>query len=379
MIVAVLFNSDHPKYKGCYGYPICKTILRSGVLQSANRHMKISIGDVLLYSHSKTKSQYFELAERTFFGHPFQMLLEDKLRSTYLTSTVFAWVIQNITLEIAEKLHNALRKDNAYLGMHGVNFSYPPHLVFYKNLIGEKYRIIGNSCRIFYSMGEEDTVYDTEKEDIRSLGFSEVEWEDSGARGTIFDNYDTLEHFKQIDDFIVEVSESLTGGENQAFELTMILSDLNPKLFNTLGAAVRALKRIQNEEDIAQVGLSGRRYLEQLADVLFQPRDEMFNGRKVTKEKYKNRLWAFIEESFSEECDKDIRIEEIGKEVDRLIEIFNAVLHSDADIKKIKKAFGDLTILSIELLTLQPVYKNDPYFAYELNIKNFLHEVLEEK
>ena len=212
---------------------------------------------------------------------------------------------------------------------------------------------------------------------FRSLGFSEVEWEDNGARGTIFDNYDTLEHFEQIDDFIAEVAESLPDGENQAFELTMILSDLNPKLFNTLGAAVRALKRIQNEEDIAQVGLSGRRYLEQLADALFQPRDEMFNGRKVTKEKYKNRLWAFIEESFPEERDKDTRIKEIGEEVDRLIEIFNSVLHSDADIKKIKKAFGDLTILSIKLLTLQPVYKNDPYFAYELNIKNFLYKALE--
>src|SRR5580700_6186375 len=74
----------------------------------------------------------------------------------------------------------------------------------------------------------------------------------------------------------------------------MILDDLNPALFDALGAAVDVLRRARTEEHVAQVALSGRRYLEQLADVLFPAQEKEHNGRKVGRAEFKNRIWAFI-------------------------------------------------------------------------------------
>lgn len=269
MNTAVLFNSDHPKYGGVYGWDIQDAIFSSNILQESNRHMKVSVGDVLILSYARKAEAYIDLCERTYFWHSWQKLLAEKLRSTYLKQTVYAWVIQNITAETAERLHSSLIEDQSYLGIHAVDFAYPVHLALYRNSMIPKCRINGRTCHLFFSMGEEDSKYDSGIEELRQTGFDNVAWEDYGARQTIFDNFDTLEHFQQIKEFSNTISPQLPGGEDHAGELAMLLEDLNPRLFNTLGAAVKALARAQNEEDLAHVALSGRRYLEQLADVLF--------------------------------------------------------------------------------------------------------------
>jgi hypothetical protein len=49
MNVAFLFNSDDPKYGGIYGDPIRNTVFGLGIVQASNRHMKVAVGDVLIY------------------------------------------------------------------------------------------------------------------------------------------------------------------------------------------------------------------------------------------------------------------------------------------------------------------------------------------
>jgi len=48
MKIAVLFNSDHPQYECMYGDYIRNQIFSSDILQLSNRHLKISLGDVLI-------------------------------------------------------------------------------------------------------------------------------------------------------------------------------------------------------------------------------------------------------------------------------------------------------------------------------------------
>src|SRR5262245_35768888 len=146
MRIAVLFNSDHPKYRGFYGRPIRDTILSTGVIQRSGRHVKVKIGDVLIYSHSKTRLDLKHIGEATFFSHPWQLFISNKLRSTYQESTIYAWVIQNIDEETARTLHESLSSNDAYLGMHAVDLTNPAHLVLYRNSLIGRYRIQGSVC-----------------------------------------------------------------------------------------------------------------------------------------------------------------------------------------------------------------------------------------
>jgi hypothetical protein len=378
MIIAVLFNSDDPKFNGFYGPPICDLIFGTSVLQSSGRHMKISHGDVLIGKYSKNQSDYERIAEVTFFSNTWSRIKTDRIRSTYMKETVWAWVIQNATHEIAEKLDLELSSDSSYLGLHAVDYSQPVQLVLYRNLMPHYCRIHGAVCTLPYSMGNLDEKNEIDAEHLLTLGFSKVEWEDLGAQGTIFDNYDNLEHFQQVRDVQRIFSDGLAGGDYEAEEMVMFLEDVNPRLFYALGAAVRVLKEANNEENFAQIGLSARRYLEQLADVLFPPRPDLYNGKKVTVDKHKNRIWAFIADAVSPSLDnRDLVISRIGNKVDRLFSKVNSILHSESDRASTVEMFIDIAKLSIELFQLDPAGVRRPYDPYKKSLESFLLEALD--
>lgn len=368
MNIALLFNSDDPKYDGFYGDPIKESVFGLGLIQSDGRHMIVSVGDVLIYSHSSTWDEYDSLTQRTYYSNTWSLLLDDRLRATFRRCTVYALTFHNMTEKLALKLHTSLTEDQAYLGAMEVKYTYGPHLALFRNMMISRYRVQGDTCRLFYSMSEEDgkDIYDADA--MRLLGYNDVDWEDRGAHHTIFDNYDTLEHFEQIEDFQAIVAPFLPDGKFDACELTMVLEDLNPRLFNILGSAAVALNRARHEEDVAQAAISGRRFIEKLADALFPAKVENYNGRIVNQAKYKNRLWAYISDNINDET----RVSCIGKEVERLDEEFNAGLHGDRDKGRILKAFCDVAILTRTLLELNPKEARKPYYAFEKEISDFL-------
>lgn len=380
MIIAVLFNSDDPKFEGYYGPPIRDRIFDTYVLQSSKRHMKVKHGDVLIYSHAQTHENYERIAEAIYFGAMWSRVKAERIRASYMRETIWAWIIQNVTHKIAEDLDVALSSESSYLGLHAVDYSYPPHLALYRNSMPAYCRIIGTTCTLPYSMGNEDEINEFEAEHLLTLGFTKVDWEDRGAHGTIFDDYNTLEHFHQVRDVQAVFARGLPEGDYEAEELVMLLEDLNPRLFNTLGAAVRAVSRAQNEEDIAHVGISGRRYIEQLADVLFAPRVELHNGRGVTKDKFRNRIWAFIDQAVASSAEnRDTEVRRRGLEVDRLIDEVNSILHGTPDKARALRILFDLAKLSIDLLQLDPISTRRPYDAFNEKVLNFLRESLDDK
>ncbi len=335
-----------------------------GVIQKSDRHMKISVGDVLTYGRPP------ELLYRTYFSHTMNNYIGERLHSTFNRATVYALIFENVTLSIAHELHEGLTNDEAYIGYTEVDYSYGPHLALFRNSMILRYRVQGKTCRIFYTMGEEDEKDRFELQSLQNLGFSDVDWEDKGAHKTIFDDYDTIEHFTQVESFKRMFSPYLEGGADGSSELAMILEDLNPKLFNVLGAAVAALERARHEEDVAQVAISGRRYLEKLADVLFPPSDISYKGKKVGSGQYKNRIWAYVDSNV-EDADN---LKVIGLQVDRLVEEFNAGLHSDRDRNQMLSTLVQLASLTAILLSLNPSEARKPYYAFEERILEFMKD-----
>jgi hypothetical protein len=359
MIIAVLFNANDSSFGCDYGTPIQKKILSSGILQNSNRNIKVGMGDLLIRQEAKSKSEQMEAIKQTLFLMPKDFLLIDELCHAIAESDIFACVIQNVTETIMIELHKLLKDYPPYLGSHVVDFSLNYHFAFYQYYIGEKYRIRGNICSLFFSeMGGDEKPY-WHEEELLSLGFENIDFEDVGFRLSLLDDYQTIEHYKKVKEFTQLVSNHIDN--YAAFELSMTLNDINPPFFNVFNAMLRSLNDAKNKEDIAQVCLSARRYFEQLADILFEPQDELYRGRKVKSGDYKNRIWAFISDNLE---GKD-NVKKLGTKLDDLIKIFNKGLHDKLTLSEISSAILELARFSGEILSLKPLYKEVNFSAYQ--------------
>ncbi|TCS35622.1 hypothetical protein EDC30_11091 [Paucimonas lemoignei] len=380
MNVAFLFNSDDPSLGGYYGPPVMNLVLGAGVIQAANRSMRVSVGDILTYSAaSQSRTPTYEylkkLCNAVYQPIKFDRLNRDELSATFTTATVYCWLFQNITESIAQSLHDQLRGKDSYLGAMDVDFSLPLHLAFFRNKLIEAYRLRGTECAVFFDMGINEDPDIVVKEGFEEHGFK-VSYEDQGARRTIFDNYDSLEHFKRVESFKSYFSKLPGLDADYASDLAHSLEELHPKLFDAFAAAARTLERAETEEDLAQAALSGRRLLERVADSLFPPQDKDWKGRKVGKPQYKNRLWAYVEQALSTNSAPDqAMLDRLGKEADRLIDLFNAGLHANPTREKVELAFRDLVIWLSSVINLNPAGARDPYIPYGDELESFLGSV----
>jgi len=380
MNIAFLFNSDHPTLGGYYGPPVMERILGTNVLQNVRRHMRVCVGDILTYSaasRSKTPTRAFliDLCKRVYVPRVFDRLQHERLEETHGDATVFCWLFQNMTPEIADSINDKLQYDPVYLGAMDVDFSDPLHLYFFRNSLCENYRLSGQVCSVFYSMGNNEDPDIVIREEFEGHGFKVV-YEDTGARRTVFDNFDSIEHFKRVEDFKRIFSQFNNLGEARASDLAHCLEEVHPKMFDAFASAARALERAETGEDYAQAALSGRRLLEKTADYLFPPREEDRNGRKVGRAEYKNRLWAYIEDTLTgiTACESNT-LATLGKEADRLVELFNSGLHADPTREKIESALTSLVIWLSEVIDLSPEAARRPYLAYEQELLKFWGEV----
>ncbi len=364
MNIALLFNSDHPKFSGYYGDPIKATIFSTGLIQNSNRHMKMSVGDVLVYGHHN----YDAINEALYFHSSWSLIHEDRLRSTFHRATVTAVIYENMPSALATSLHHALAFEDSYLGLQSIDHTHGPHLALYRNLMIPKYRLVGTTARIFYSMSDTDGRDEYAPILLKQWGYTDIDWEDTGAHHTTFDDYDTLAHFQQVGDFRDAVAPHLAGGEDAAFELVMLLEDLNPRLFNALGAAVVVLHRAVHDDHVAQAALAGRRYIERLADALFPGRDEHYKTRKVTKDRYRTRLWAYLDENLSADPE---RVKILDAELKRIDGEFNAGLHDEQPAGRILRALADVGELTAAFLAINPAAARKPYLAHEKTMLEF--------
>jgi len=372
MNIAFLFNSDHPDLGGYYGPPVMDLILSANVLQKEQRSMRVSVGDILTYSQCqpRTYDALENLCREVYTPISFDRLNMHRLEATHTTATVYCWLFQNMTQLTGERLHSGLESNDCYLGCMDVDFSRPLHLQFFRNSLIENYRLSRKKCSIFYDMGHNEDPDVCLKDSFESYGF-DVDFEDQGARRTIFDKYDSLAHFKRVESFKSFCSNLPSLNDDDASELAHSLEELHPKLFDALAAAARALERSETEEDYAQAALSGRRFLEKVADAIFPPRADDWNGRKVGATQYKNRLCAYVEQALSSSGEAPERLKTLGKEVDRLIELFNAGLHAAPTREKVELAFRDLILWLSTVININPAMARDPYLPYSGEVDAF--------
>ena len=365
MIIALLFNwAAYPQSRN-YWHIIRRAVFKTGIIQRSGRHMKVSVGDVLCgIERGQDREALFNAA---FTNSEWKLLDNHKLNEGF--PTVFGMVFDNMPRHIAVELDEQLIHHKGYIGAISIHLEFPPHLALYRLRLPPEYRLEGTKLRAFYSMGSRDGCDDDDLRSMRQLGYTDVDWEDSGASRTIFDDYDTSRHFERVSAFRNILLNTLAGGEDDAYQLTMLLEDLNPRLFDTLGAAAERLRDADTEEAVAQVALSGRRYMEQLADTLFPATDVKRGKRVLDRAAYKNRLWEYVEDRTL--ADVDYR-NQLGLEIDRIVKEVNAGLHADQPKNRVAAALTDAASLTAKLFALDPDAIRNGYLAYAGPLQSFV-------
>lgn len=376
MTIAFIFDEDFRGFEGLSGYRIRDVIFASGILQNSGRHLKISIGSLIVapigFGNNKPVSRDEVIVRYArILSHPTKNELKKMLLAEAANrGALFSWVIQNIDSATCDRLHRMFKSSAGYLGYQEPDFAYGPHLAVYRNSMVTHYRVFGRQCNIFYTMNNIEEAETGEAEYLVSKGFfDKVELEDYGARGTVFDDFDTLELHQGIKQFHGLLSGIFSDAPDDADEMIMLLEEYSPRLFITLVSATNTFLRARNIEDFAQVAASLRRYLEQLSDVLFPARKGKVYEMEVGRAQHKNRILAFMKENWKGD---DLEFDMLTKEVFRLFDEVNAVLHSDQVKERLEKCLTDLVKFTLRLLNLQAPGSADAYAPYQAFVDRFI-------
>ncbi|MER5814096.1 MULTISPECIES: hypothetical protein [Streptomyces] len=296
---------------------------------------------------------------------------------------VAGMVVESLTPSDARAMHIRLKGAEWYLGAVQVRPDIPEHWAVFLKSIPSRFRIFEDSLCLFhrgYELEVEDNRDYVEYREWEVSGLvSSVHWEDSGARETIFDPYDNMQHFRRLG----EADELLHGQFSSAVgETLMRCSDLDPNLTQRLHAALKAFESHETAEELAHVSLSCRRFTEKLADCLYPPREEKANGRKVGQAEYRNRLWAYIAENVTSDTTRELliaNVEDLGKRIDRLDSLSNKGLHSIVSSSGVNRLLLSLLVVAHDLISLRPPGGAFPYKPYETTIRFFMEKVLHQE
>ncbi len=103
-------------------------------------------------------------------------------------------------------------------------------------------------------------------------------------------------------------------------------------------------------------------------------------GRKVSQDRFKNRLWAFIEESTQRlGTDSTVTLQPLGSELDRLVEEVNAAIHGGPSKERVLSCLGDLAKFTVALLQLEPEAVRRPYFPFQRSIRDFFTKAIADR
>ncbi|MCL5957976.1 MAG: helix-hairpin-helix domain-containing protein, partial [Chloroflexi bacterium] len=110
------------------------------------------------------------------------------------------------------------------------------------------------------------------------------------------------------------------------------LVSLAPELGERLILAFQNVSDGADKEKWSLALTSCRRLLTELADKLYPPRNELVGGRKVGKEEYINRLWAFMDEKILSEKNCEVakaHVDLVGSHLQSALGITNKGVHAE--------------------------------------------------
>jgi hypothetical protein len=356
MKVAFHFNADLECFRGYYGTPITETCFRILLAQDPSRvHFRIFCGDLLISDYILRDAEKRDELMRGLLRTPCPLWqsLHPDFSELMLTHRIYVLVFEGIGNKICDVLHTSLEGNEAYLGAQQVHETNPIHWVLYGASLVPSYRLLGNELRLLYSVDEKDTRDEGMAEHWRKLPFSSVTFEDLVVRYTIFDTYNSYEHACRVAD----LSETLVDHlDSVADQVLLRLSDIAPQLADVLYSAFQRLEHLETSEDLAQASLTCRRILKYLADVVYPPRKELVEGRRVGDKEYRNRLWAYISDCLSGR-EKELLLAElndIGGRVEKLDALANKGIHDKVSLSEARRLLLGEVILLYDILILSP-------------------------
>jgi hypothetical protein len=103
------------------------------------------------------------------------------------------------------------------------------------------------------------------------------------------------------------------------------------------------------------VATSCRRFLEQLADALYPPRKERIKDRDLGRDKYLNRLWAYVEAQISGSQQELIlaNLKDLGNRIDRLNKAASKGVHAGVDTGEVGRLLSSLLVVTHDILALR--------------------------
>jgi hypothetical protein len=359
MKVAFHFNADADKYSGSYGTPIKKMFLRA-LLDADEKdvHLKIFCGELLAWKYVGDEAAREKTLEG-LLGYDFRWKEFDRheFAEALRSVRIYVLAVDGLTPQLRNHLHIKCKEDNSYLGAFEIWEGNPVHWVLYRKSLIPQFRFFERELRIFYRAFEEAEGADSRNfglaEDMKTLPFSSVNWEDLGVRHTVFDAYDSPDHARRTAEVADFVSEHLS---RLAADVLLRITDLSPQLTEILYSALRAFRAVETGEDVAQAATSCRRFVAGLADALYPPKDGLVDGREVGKTAYMNRLCAYAAAKLKERERKlvAVQLEDIDRRMHRVNDLANKGLHDNISRSDLQRLLIALVVLTYDLLSLAP-------------------------
>jgi hypothetical protein len=352
------------------------------------RHARLRSGIPGIFHFPTESSKIYRILERAVapdqgiwstFG------IED-YRAALLGAGSFAVLVEGLTASDAIALHKELIHLEGYYGALQILLTNPVHLVLYVRSLPARIRVVGNTARVLYSfdedpdiVGQDERDWETHQELTATHLFSRVEWENTGIVDTFFDPFITPRH----SEIVGELEQLLATQMSSVIDQIILRSAvLDPRITETLHAALDLFEAHRTGEQLAQVALACRRVLERLADALYPPRTETVGGRQVGKPQYRNRLWAYVDQQLTDSTtNKSLlhaSLADIGNRIDSLENLANKGLHAGVDAAEVQRLLVGLTTLTYDMLMLAPVPKGASEEPYRESIIEMLRSIVGE-
>lgn len=243
----------------------------------------------------------------------------------------------------------------------------------YGNIREEKKVCISSAPEIEESIhtltAEKDDIIPLEGLSTQEIGIIKTQ---SGKMRTILrvnikQSNDILQRIKQrLFDFLNEKEKELLHGRmgSDIFEknreyVDNRLKEIAPDALEKFKSAYERLRGL-NAESGSHALLSCRRILKSLADALYPHTDKVIKGpdgkeRKMSEDKYKNRLWQFVTDKVKVSKARDLlltNIEDLGNKIDKIYDLSSKGVHAEVKDSEINQCFIQTYLLVGDLLRL---------------------------
>jgi len=376
--IAFHFEAYPESCRGIHSLCIKESFFRS-LLSSPfeDVHLKIFEGALLVHDYLNSDEKKDVLITGLLGYHlPIWRALDDaQFRSALVSRDIWVLAVEGMTPKLRDYICLELGKEDSWLGALQVYEASPVHWDLYSGKLPPRCRFLNGEVRVFYYMSDEDSKDKRLADFFKGLPFKSVGWEDLGARHTVFDVYDSPEHAKRVAELSDELSEHLA---HMADDVLLRLGDINPHLRDNLHAALKRFELTDTVDALSHASGSCRRFLQGLADTLYQPRSELVDGTKVGPQEYRNRLWAYVKEKLEGKRDERERervladLDDIATRLDKIDILCSKGVHGNISRPDLHRLIISLILVTYDMVCLEPPPLNVPLAPHFGEIEKFM-------